>query len=66
MFLCNRVTNKQPFLGNESVNTPTRIEEPLKAVFSAESNPWLYNEDLGQLKVIERVKWRYNRWTGRT
>jgi hypothetical protein len=41
--LCNRLINKRPFIGNGSVNTPTRIEEMLSAdFFSAECASKLY------------------------
>jgi hypothetical protein len=36
---------KRPFLGISLVNTPTKIEELLKAVFSVGSAARLYNED---------------------
>jgi hypothetical protein len=41
--LCNRRINTRPLLGNGSVNTPTTIEDVLKAVFSVGSSPRLYN-----------------------
>jgi hypothetical protein len=51
LFLCNRRTNKRPFLGNGSVNTPT-TDELLKAVFSVGSARRLYNEDHRSAELI--------------
>jgi hypothetical protein len=50
--LCNRRISKLPFPGNGSVNTPTTIEELLKAVFPVVSAPRIYNENP---RVAERV-----------
>jgi hypothetical protein len=54
--LCNRRTNKWPFLGNGSVNTPTTIEDLLKAVISVGSAPRLYNVDHMPAELITERK----------
>jgi hypothetical protein len=54
--LCNRRINKRLFLGNGSVNTPTTIEDLLKAVFSVGSAPRLYNKDPRTAEVITERK----------
>jgi hypothetical protein len=46
---------ERPFLGNGSVNTPTTIEDLLKAVFSVGSAPRLYKGDPGP---AERIKYK--------
>lgn len=43
--LCNRRIDKRSFLVNGSLNTPTKIEELLKSVFSVSSAPMLCSED---------------------
>jgi hypothetical protein len=56
--LCNRRISKRPFLGNGSVDTPTTIEDLLKAVISVRSAPRLYNVDHRPAElIIERESW---------